>query len=210
MVGVQQYWNVPWCCIGDFNIVRFPSERLGNSHLTSAMELFSEFVEDLNLIDLPLEGGSYTWSRGSNRPSMSRIDRVLVSHDWEEQYLDVTQRILPRLVSDHFPILVEVGGMARGKSPFRFENMWLKMDGFIDRVQSWCNRHSFSGTSSFVLAFLMQSLVRELWRDLKLRIFSLWKKSPGDRNQGCYGLRKEIIILNSSIRWLIPVEGLII
>ena len=74
LVGVQEYWNVPWCCIRDFNIVRFPSERLGNSRLTPAMELFSEFVEDLNLIDLPLEGGSYTWSRGSDWPSMSRID----------------------------------------------------------------------------------------------------------------------------------------
>ena len=66
LVGIQQYWNVPWCCIGDFNIVRFPSERLGNSRLTPAMELFLEFIEDLNLIDLPLEGGSYTWSSGSD------------------------------------------------------------------------------------------------------------------------------------------------
>ena len=42
--------------------------------------------------------------------------------------------------------------MARGKSPFRFENMWLKMDRFVDRVDSWCNRHSFSGTPSYVFA----------------------------------------------------------
>ena len=35
------------------------------------------------------------------------------------------------MVSDHCPILVEVGGMLRGKSAFKFENMWLKMEGFV-------------------------------------------------------------------------------
>ena len=100
------------------------------------MEKFSEFIEDLKLIDLPLEGGSYTWSSGTDQSSMSRIERVLVSHEWKQHFPNVFQRILPRIFSDHFPILLEAGGMARGKSPFRFENMWLKMDGFVDRVDS--------------------------------------------------------------------------
>ena len=67
---------------------------------------------------------------------MSRIDRVLVSLDWEDHYLDVTQWVLSRPILDHFPILVETGGILRGKSPFRFENMWLKSDGFKDRIHS--------------------------------------------------------------------------
>ena len=110
------------------------------------------------MIDLPLEGGSYTWSSGSNQPSMSRIDRVLVSNDWEDHYPDVTQRVLPRRILDHFPILVEAGRILREKRPFRFENVWLKSEGFTDRVHSWWNQFFFSGTPSFVLAKKLKAL----------------------------------------------------
>ena len=72
---------MPWCCFGDFNIVCFPSKCRGKSRLTLVMEKFSEFVEDLNLVDLPLEGSSFTWSSGSDQPTMSRIDRTFVTLD---------------------------------------------------------------------------------------------------------------------------------
>ena len=51
------------------------------------MEKFSKFIEDLNLIDLPLEGGSYTWSSDTDQLAMSRIDRALVTPDWEDHLL---------------------------------------------------------------------------------------------------------------------------
>ena len=52
--------------------------------------------------------------------------------------------------------------MAMGKSPFRFENMWLKTDVFVDRVDSWWNCHSFSGTPSYVFAKKMKVLKEEI------------------------------------------------
>jgi len=37
-----------------------------------------------------------------------------------------------------------------------------------------------------------------------------WKKYHGDRSPRWYVSRKEIIILSSPIRWLTPIEGIII
>ena len=52
--------------------------------------------------------------------------------------------------------------MARRKSPFRFENMWLKTNGFVDRVDSWWNRHSFSGIPSYVFAKKLKVLKEDI------------------------------------------------
>ena len=93
---------------------------------------------------------------------MSRIDRALITHDWEEHYPNVIQRILPRPILNHSLVLLEAGGMARGKSPFKFENMWFKTDGFVDRVQSWWNQYSFVGTPSFVLAKKLKALNEDI------------------------------------------------
>jgi hypothetical protein len=95
---------------------------------------------------------------------MSRIDRFLISSDWEDMYPDVVQKLLPRPLSDHFPLLLEVGSVVRGKSPFRFENMWLHDEGFVDRVAAWWSNYSFGGPPSLVLARKLKALKEDLKR----------------------------------------------
>lgn len=65
---IRQKWNNPWLIMGDFNVVRFPSERLGCRRFSSSMRDFSDFIENSHLLDLPLSGGTYTWSNGSDPP----------------------------------------------------------------------------------------------------------------------------------------------
>lgn len=43
-----------------------------------AIRRFSEVIKDLQLRDLPLLGGSFTWSGGLNNHTQSRLDRFLV------------------------------------------------------------------------------------------------------------------------------------
>ena len=119
---------------GDINTVRYPTERVGAYRFVSNMRDFLAFINSLGLINLPLEGGSFTWS---NSRSKSRLDRFLFSTSLEEHFSKMVQQRLLHLLSDHFPILLSCVFMQRGKSPFRFENMWLKEEGFHERVKGW-------------------------------------------------------------------------
>lgn len=80
-------------------------------------------------MDLPLLGGRFTWSNSQDNPSMSRIDRFLVFAGWDSFFSSSVQSLLPRPLSDHFPILLDCGRIQGGKSHFKFENMWLKFEG---------------------------------------------------------------------------------
>jgi endonuclease/exonuclease/phosphatase family metal-dependent hydrolase len=126
---------VSWCVGGDFNITRFPSKRSGSASLDSAMMEFSELIFDQGLMDLPLAGGCFTWPITQGPLLWSRLDRFLVSPELEEWFPGILQKRLPRLCSDHFPILLDTGEVSRGRRSFKFENMWLKVDGFVALVK---------------------------------------------------------------------------
>ena len=53
---VRAEWPMAWCLVGDFNIIRYPSERIGCESFSPAMIAFSDFIESNSLVDLPLGG----------------------------------------------------------------------------------------------------------------------------------------------------------
>ena len=101
------------------------------------MQGFSDFIAVLGLIDPQLEGGTFTWTNNKDVEARSRIDRFLLSLDWEDHFPSIIQRRMPRLMSDHFLILLECGQLQKCRRPFRFEKMWFKANGFVDKVRQW-------------------------------------------------------------------------
>jgi hypothetical protein len=155
LAGLLSIWAMPWCIGGDFNATIFLRERSGGAGFRRAASEFADFIMDHGLMDLPLGGGVSTWS---NSLSWSRLDRFLVSPDWEMGYPGLVQRKLLRVCSDHAPIMLTRGDLHYGKRSFKFENMWLKEEGFVDKVRDWWGSFSFDGTPSFVLAKKLQAL----------------------------------------------------
>jgi hypothetical protein len=121
-----------------------------------------DIILDSGLMDIPLVGGTFTWSNNREQPFWSKIDIFLVSPNWEAQFPDLVQKRLPRHCSDHFPILLDGGGIQGGRRYFKFENMWLKAEGFVDRLRLCWTSHHFQSSPSFFLACKLKALKADL------------------------------------------------
>jgi hypothetical protein len=154
------WWEMLWCFGGDFNLIKFPSKRSGDSSFSAAMEKFSEFIFVQGLVDLPLEGGQFTWPNCQEDHVWYRIDRFLSSPEWEEHFLEVTQRQQTRMLSSHFPILLDYGAQRGWSRYFKFENMWLKSEGLVEQVKLWwvSPSYEFHGLPSYILANKLKAL----------------------------------------------------
>ena len=61
-----------------------------------------------------------------------------------------------------FSSLLEGGGLRRGLSPFRFENMWLKIERFKDLIRCWWQGMVVRGSASYRLATTLKEIKQNL------------------------------------------------
>ena len=115
MGGVGRICHGVWVVISMLFV--FLLNVWGAENFTQGVYSFSDFISINGLMDIPLEGGSYTWS---NSLFGSRIDRFLFSSEWEEHYPNIHKKRLVRVLSDHFPISLEGSDICKGRKPFLF------------------------------------------------------------------------------------------
>ncbi|KAK8556414.1 hypothetical protein V6N12_002816 [Hibiscus sabdariffa] len=131
-----------WLVIEDSNIVSSQEEKLGGMLFNSndARGLF-DFVDTTGLIDLPISGGTFTWSnqRSDEEAILEKLDRALCSSNWNITFPKAVALLDVAIGSYHAPIIVLLKGLKRKyMRDFKFESKWFLEEDCISTVQdSW-------------------------------------------------------------------------
>ncbi|XP_016497009.1 uncharacterized protein LOC107815877 [Nicotiana tabacum] len=161
LAAIRSIWNEQWVIGGDFNVCRYESERYNCVRRSRAMVSFSDIIQDLVIIDLPLQGAYYTWFRGEDSLPALRIYRFLISPEWCDSFKAIKQLALLRVIFDHRPLLLECGDWEATPSYFKFENMW-QVEGFIDKVKNWWQSYVIGGSPDFILVQKLRRLKADI------------------------------------------------
>ncbi|GMJ09856.1 hypothetical protein HRI_004654800 [Hibiscus trionum] len=132
----MENYQVTWVLGGDFNAYLSAEEKIGISVNRISIEVFKSFIQELQLADLPLLGGTFTWSNNREPPTFIRLDRFLVGDKVLSDFPMLNQILLPKSISDHNPIGLEVASTVGGPRPFKLYNYLMEEKGFSDLVVS--------------------------------------------------------------------------
>ena len=61
--SIKDNWSGPWCLGGDFDEVLYTQERSSGLCPMNTIQEFHDFINYSALVDLPLRGGDFTWSK---------------------------------------------------------------------------------------------------------------------------------------------------
>ncbi|GJZ83177.1 RNA-directed DNA polymerase, eukaryota, reverse transcriptase zinc-binding domain protein [Tanacetum coccineum] len=127
-------WKGEVVIMGDFNEVRYKSDRFGSMFNVQGANMFNLFIDNAGLEEVPLGGISFTWCHKS-ASKMSKLDMFLISKNLLITCPNITAITLERYLSDHRPILLRESHFDYGPTPFRFFHYWLEMEGFNKIVE---------------------------------------------------------------------------
>ncbi|GKE16513.1 RNA-directed DNA polymerase, eukaryota [Tanacetum coccineum] len=142
-------WDGECVLMGDFNEVRFEYERYGSIFNPCGANAFNNFISSSNLVDLPMDGYSFTWSL-SSATKMSKLDRFLFSEGLLVDFPSLSVTCLDKHLSDHRPILLRELKVDYGPTPFRFFNSWTSRIGFDCMIEEAWKSYAGSDSNSMI------------------------------------------------------------
>lgn len=115
---LQQACLGPWCILGDF----YRAADKNNSNIDCAMMgRFRRLINELQLKEVELLGRRITWSNERSAPTLVRLNRVLCTLEWENEFPNQLLQSMVAGISDHCPLLLTLQNNLQGRRRFHFE-----------------------------------------------------------------------------------------
>jgi exonuclease III len=113
--NVMACWDGPTLIGGDFNLIRDSGEKSSGNINQHWANLFIDWSNRYDLIEIKNAGRLYTWANNQENLIIAAIDKVFVTTCWEQLFPAVSVRALPRVGSDHTPLVVDSGAFIAPK-----------------------------------------------------------------------------------------------
>jgi exonuclease III len=99
--------RLPLLIGGDFNIIRFSSEKNKNMRKNRWTDMFNAIINSHGLRELYLSGGQYTWTNNQQDHTLEKLDRFLMNDAWENLFPFTNVHKLVREICDHNPLILD-------------------------------------------------------------------------------------------------------
>ncbi|GJU62812.1 RNA-directed DNA polymerase, eukaryota [Tanacetum coccineum] len=137
---------------GDFNVVRYTSERIGTAFNPNSANAFNQFIRDGHLWDIPL--GGHLFTRINNRgDKLSKLDRFLITENSASLMHNYSAQVFDCHISYHRPLILSPSSLDFGPIPFKFYNSWLLDKNLYDIVAKFWEHHVSENGSNLIVSF---------------------------------------------------------
>ncbi|KAJ9535113.1 LOW QUALITY PROTEIN: hypothetical protein OSB04_un001809 [Centaurea solstitialis] len=162
---LQSEPEAAWVVCGDFNEVHCTDERRGSALDSRGTKIFNDFIVTVGLTDLRLGGRRFTWMN-ADCSKLSKLDRFLINQNFLDGWPLSNALVLPRVLSDHCPILLDTKVVDFGLTPFKLYNSWLKLPDFVALVKERWNEE-LPGISNLSQIDVLSRKLRHLKTHIK-------------------------------------------
>jgi hypothetical protein len=104
--------------------------------------LFNVVIEHLELKEIEMMGQQFTWANILDPPIFEKLDRVLMSQEWELKFPKITVEALDKSHSNHTLMLFNgsVSSQSDNHVLVKFELRWVIRDSFHEMVLQFGNK----------------------------------------------------------------------
>lgn len=131
----RDYTSLPWLVSGDFNAIRYRTEKSGLPFVCRLSREFNSFIQNADLNEFSLPDRKYTWTNGRH---FALLDRFFCTNSFVDIFPHSEVSSVSSYGSDHCPLLLNTTANAALVPPlFRFESTWLKEPDFVQLIIKW-------------------------------------------------------------------------